>query len=188
MAGLATDIVGGFGKTGLKEIAKAQAKADINRTIPGSDGKAAKLAETLVGTAIDGLYDTAVKGGVSTATLQLTVLKAGAAISGLSDDEKLQCASALLELGANGLTLAKQTSIAAGAEFATGGLATPIVALQAALIVKSAYDVANSIIKTNQQCGPLVVRGYTSLEADWADAVRGLEISITQTVQSQTIP
>ncbi|MEE4452437.1 hypothetical protein [Novosphingobium resinovorum] len=186
MGNLSTDIAGGFGKAMLKEAAKAQARSDINRALP-NDAKAAKLAETMVGTVIDGLHDSVVKGGVSTATLQVTVLKAGAAISGLSNDEKLECAAALLELGANGLTLTKQVGVAAGAEFATAGLATPIVAMQAVLIAKAAYDVTNSIIKANQQCGPLVMRGYTSLEADWSEAVRGLEISITNAVMAQSL-
>jgi len=188
MGDISTEVAGAFGKTVLKEVAKAKARSDINRTLPNPDGKAAKLAETMVGTAIDGLYDSAVRGGVSTGTLQVTVLKAGAAITGLSEDEKMQCAAALLELGANSLTLGRQTAIAGGAEFASGGLATPIVAMQAALILKSAYDVSNSIIKTNQQCGPLAMRGYASLEADWGQAVRDLEISITNAVTATPFP
>lgn len=183
MGSLSTDIAGSFGKTLLKEAAKDKARSDINRAIP--DGKGAKLAEAMVSTVIDGLYETTVKGGISPATLQVTVLKAGAAVAGVSENDKLKCASALLELGANGLVLSKQVGIAAGAEFATGGLATPIIVMQAALMAKAAYDVTNSIIKANQQCGPLVVQGYSSLEADWTEAVRGLEMSITNTMTAQ---
>lgn len=180
MGDLSTDIAGAFGKALVKELAKERASADIQRTLPNPDSKSTKLAQTLVGTAIDGLYDQVTKGGVSTATLQVTVFKAGAAITGLSDNDKVECASALLELGGAGLVMSRQVTVAAALEVGTGGAATPIVLMQAALFAKAAYDVANAVIKVNQQCGPLAASGYAEIEAKWSQAVGGLERAIQQ--------
>lgn len=188
MTDLSTTIIGSGIKTGLKEIAKAKAKDDVNRTLLNSDGKVANAMATLLNTAIDGVYDMAVKGGVSSPTLLIAVVKNSAAMAGLSSSQKLECASALLALGGEGLSFSGQLGVAAGAELATAGLATPVVAVQAGLLVKTGLDVVNSAIKANQQCGPLVVEGYSSLQADWSNFAGSLELSITNAVMTQSSP
>jgi hypothetical protein len=185
MTSLAVAIVGGGLKTGLKETAKAKARSQIKSAFPDNKGKVAKVAETLVGIAIDGVYDATLKGDVTASTLMVSVVKGSAAMIGLSNDEKLECASALMALAGDGMSFGGQVGVVTAEEFATAGLATPVVAVQAGLLAKTGLDVVNSAIKANQQCGPLAIQGYSSLETSWSEFARSLEFSISNAVATQ---
>jgi hypothetical protein len=197
MTSVSFAIVGSGIKTGLKETAKAKAKGQIMSALPADKGKLADAAATLVSSAIDGVYDMALKGDVKGSTLAIALLKNSAAIAGLSNDEKLECASALLALAGDGMSFGAQVGVVTAAEFATAGLATPVVVIQAGLLAKTGFDVVNSSIKANQQCGPLAMQGYSyleanwselSLEVNWSELVRSLEVSVTDAVMNQPIP
>jgi hypothetical protein len=189
MADVGAQISGNAVKTAIKELAKEKAAREIDRLMPNDDGKAKKLATTLVSTAIDGLSDMSAKGGVESKTLYIAAFRGVAAtLPVLSDDQKAACVGALLALAADGRAAGGHLALVAGEEFATGGLATPIVAMQAALLVKSAVDVVNATVKAHQQCGPLAVDRYESIKTDWSQFAGGLEAAITNRILSRTLP
>ncbi len=185
MAGVAIDTTANVVTSVLQDRVKATAKQSLRRY--SHDDKVVEAGATLVGTVLDAAIESIrKKGDVDVSTIVSVVAKNSASIAGLSEGQKMACYSALFDLAAEGTGSATLISSIAVAEVVTGGMATPVIAMQAALLAKQAADLTNAAIKVQQQCGPLAIRGYSDMKVDFAifgaEALRQLQNSLMRSV------
>jgi hypothetical protein len=179
------EIAGKAGKTVLKEAVKHQTRTTVIALVPRTSPKVADATANLVGVGFDVIYELSVSPEIKTGTAVQLGTKVVAAVAGLSDDEKMQCFGALLVLGGEAYELSKWGSATAAIELGSGGLATPAALLTLAMAARSAANTASALVKVNQQCGPVVARGYSQLKGEWGRLAGQLEGNVTRAVMSQ---
>lgn len=180
-------------KAAFKQSAKSSVRGTMRLLDRGTTSATRDSAAKFTGAVFDIGWDAIKNGNVSRGTLVRAILQESVALAGLSENEKTQCLGALLDVGYYSAELTAGIAFVTGEEFATAGLATPVVIAQSALMAKSTYDLVNASIKANQLCGPLAVRGYKSLTSEWGalvvrgeaafkEAARDLDMNVTKTV------
>lgn len=173
MADFELDTINKGGKKLAKEVIKAFVKDRVNGTPAEKDA-----AGTYAGVLSDAAYDAAMSKPVSTSALITAAVKGGSAIAGLSDDQKMQCISALMQLGTNAVEISSQVAVMTGEEAASAGLASPFVIAQGCMLVKSTADAARSAVKVSDQCGPLAQATYEAVKKDSVGYIQQIEYAL----------
>jgi hypothetical protein len=169
----ALDTVNKGGKKLAKEVIKAYVKGKVDGTPAEKDA-----AATYAGLLSDAAYDAAMSKPVSTSTLITVAVKGGSAIAGLSDNQKMQCISALMQLGTNVFEVSSQVAVMTGEEAASAGLASPFVIAQGCMLVKSTADAARSAVKVSSQCGPVAQATYQAITTESVGYIQQIEYAL----------